>query len=141
MTITLHVRRRHSSRCAHFILESARRTSSSHCSCSISCSLLSRDAFLSFSLRVSLSDYLSVDFLSAALSASSLCVSLGSSFLLSVRRSQKVHRFLQYIGAVGRIELRPRFGLPSPQPSLSPFYASSACFASEHCNLQQSPAK
>ena len=34
----------------------------------------------------------------------SLCVSLGSSFSLSVRCSQKVHHLLQYIGAVDRIE-------------------------------------
>ena len=64
------------------LLEGARRTSSSHCSCSISCSLLSRDAFLSFCLLVSLSANLSVDFLSLLLSLSLCRLSLRFSRIL-----------------------------------------------------------
>ena len=69
LKITLHVRRRH---CAHFILEGERRTSSSHCSCSLSCSRLFQDASLSLSTAFSLCGSLCWLSISAALSLSAL---------------------------------------------------------------------
>ena len=96
--ISLHVRRHHSSRCAHFLLEYAPhqlKQLGSHCSCSLSRSRLSRDAslFLSaaFSLSLSLSADLSVGSLSAALSLPALSVTysapLSRSLNVVLRRS------------------------------------------------------